>query len=72
MSETTQIISPEPKIALLLKQRSDKALFPFLYNVTVRWIEDIGIALRDRRRVAYLIANSITFIGAQRLISRIT
>lgn len=59
--EKIRIISPEPKLALLLRERKPMLIHRDNWDWTVDWVQDIGIVMRDRGFIAYTVASTASY-----------
>jgi len=60
MSERKRFISPEPKLARLLRQREPRILPRELWDWGVDWVEDVGSVMRSR---GYMVSTVAFYAG---------
>lgn len=56
-----RIISPEPRLANILRQREPIFINRENWDWTIDWIQDIGVVMRDRSFISYTIASSASY-----------
>lgn len=59
--EKLRFISPEPKLAMVLRRRRPKLLPEDLYDYTVSWVEDLGTYMRSREYMVSTLASYISY-----------
>jgi len=58
VEEKFRLISPEPRLAFLLRERKPKLLPRESWDWTIDWVQDVGIVMRDRGFITYTIAST--------------
>lgn len=59
--EMRRFISPEPRLALLLRKREPKLISREGWDWSIDWVQDIGIVMRDRGFIAYTVASTASY-----------
>ena len=59
--EKFRVISPEPRLAFLLRKREPKLISRGSWDWTVDWVQDVGIVMRDRSFIAYTAASFASY-----------
>jgi hypothetical protein len=56
-----RLISPEPRLAQLLRRREPKLISREGWDWTVDWVQDVGLVMRDRGFMAYTLASTASY-----------
>lgn len=61
MSEKLRFISPEPKLAKVLRSRKPIVMAEETYDWFVSWVEDVGTVMRSREYMVSTVAYYISY-----------
>lgn len=57
----TQFISPQPRLAILLRAREPRVFSRGVWDWSVDWVQDVGSILRDRGFITYSMASFASY-----------
>jgi len=61
VEERFRLISPEPRLAFLLREREPKLVPREGWDWTIDWVQDVGAVMRDRSFIASTLASFASY-----------
>lgn len=59
--ERRKFISPEPRLAMILRKREPKLISREDWDWSIDWVQEVGIVMRDRSFIAYTVASTASY-----------